>query len=359
MWRLVAADLTSSSILRAVLDSAVDGIALTDVAGNLLLSNRPLVRLVDELGIVREGTVIDRLLSIRDKVIDRDRYVETIERLRETPDQPSMDEFELLDHRVFIGFTSPVTDDEGRVVARLWTLRDVTRERELDRLKDEFVATVSHELRTPLTSMRGFLEMLRDGGSGPLTEEQERFLGVIQRSAERLQRLVGDLLFVARLDARGLQLDVGRVRLDEIVADCVESNGAVARLRTIDLRRAGGDAVGIPGDPERIAQLTANLVSNALKFTPEGGRVTVRTFVEGDTAVLEVEDTGIGIPAAEQEQLFERFFRSSTATRQAIPGTGLGLVIAKAIAEAHGGRISVRSEPGKGSCFRVELPRER
>ena len=109
-------------------------------------------------------------------------------------------------------------------------------------------------------------------------------------------------------------------------------------------------------DRERLAQLVSNLVSNAIKFTPAGGRVTARSFVEDGSAVIEVEDTGIGIPEAEQERLFQRFFRSSTATEQAIPGTGLGLVISKAIAEAHGGGISVRSAAGQGTCFKVRVP---
>jgi signal transduction histidine kinase len=114
----------------------------------------------------------------------------------------------------------------------------------------------------------------------------------------------------------------------------------------------------VTGDRERLSQLVGNLVSNALKFTPAGGHVTVRTFVDGSHAVIEVEDDGIGIPEAEQDRLFQRFFRSTTATEQAIPGTGLGLVISRAIAEAHGGTIDVRSEEGAGACFRVELPLE-
>ena len=112
----------------------------------------------------------------------------------------------------------------------------------------------------------------------------------------------------------------------------------------------------ITGDKERLSQLVGNLVSNALKFTPAGGRVAVRVFVDGARAVVEVEDTGIGIPAAEQDRLFQRFFRSSIATEQAIPGTGLGLAISRAIAEAHGGTVDVRSVAGAGACFRVELP---
>ncbi len=128
-------------------------------------------------------------------------------------------------------------DDRGGFLGRIWTLRDVTQERELDRLKDDFVATVSHELRTPLTSMMGFLEMIREGEAGELTDEQQRFLAIVYRSSERLQRLVGDLLFVARLDANGLQLQFGDVELDEIVRDAVESSGALARSREVSTRR--------------------------------------------------------------------------------------------------------------------------
>jgi two-component system phosphate regulon sensor histidine kinase PhoR len=345
--------------LRAVLDATVDGILLTDREGEVQLANRPMVRLGKELGLPLEGTAVDRLLSVEHRMTDPVGYREAMERLRDTPDEPSMDEFELADsRRVFQGFTSPVHIDSGVFVGRIWTLREVTQQRELDRMKDDFVATVSHELRTPLTSMMGFLEMLREGEAGPLTAEQDRFLSIVYRSSERLQRLVGDLLFVARLDASGLQLEFDDVRLGDVVADAVETVAALARSREIDLRLDAPPDGGLVvwGDRERLAQLVANLLSNALKFTSAGGWVAARTFADRGIAVLEVEDTGIGIPVAEQERLFQRFFRSSNATQQAIPGTGLGLVITKAIAEAHGGRVSVASVPGASTCFRVELP---
>jgi signal transduction histidine kinase/CHASE3 domain sensor protein len=348
-----------ANVLRAVLDSTVDGILLSDADGNVQLANRPVVALTRELGMTYEGTVVDRLLSVAGRMRDEDRYREAMERLRSSPDESTFDEFEdAASGRVFQGFTSPVWDDRGSSLGRVWTLREVTQQRELDRLKDEFVATVSHELRTPLTSMMGFLEMIREGEAGELTDEQKRFLAIVYRSSERLQRLVGDLLFVARLDANGLQLQFGEARLDEIVSDSVESSSALARSREVELVAELDNVPPVLGDKERLAQLVGNLVSNALKFTPAGGRVTARSFVDGNNAVIEIADTGIGIPQAEQSRLFQRFFRSSTATEQAIPGTGLGLVISKAIAEAHGGSIGVTSRPGEGTCFRVEIPLE-
>jgi signal transduction histidine kinase len=142
------------------------------------------------------------------------------------------------------------------------------------------------------------------------------------------------------------------------VRDAVESASALARSRGVSLV-AEIDAVPVvSGDKERLSQLVGNLISNALKFTPAGGSVIARAFVEHSRAVVEIEDTGIGIPLGEQSRLFQRFFRSSTATEQAIPGTGLGLVISRAIAEAHGGTIGVTSAPGEGTTFRVELPLE-
>src|SRR4051794_22886304 len=346
-----------ANVLRAVLDSTVDGILLSDADGEVQLANRPVIVLTRDLGMSYEGPVVDRLLSVADRMADPEAYRAAMERLRTNPDEPTFDEFEdKASGRAFQGFTAPVLDDRGRFLGRIWTLREVTDQRELDRLKDDFVATVSHELRTPLTSMMGFLEMVREGEAGELNDEQQRFLAIVYRSSERLQRLVGDLLFVARLDASGLQLHFADVEGTGGVRDAVESTAALARSRSIDLQAEWAEIPPVTGDRERLSQLVGNLISNALKFTPAGGTVTARTFTDGDGAVIEVSDTGIGIPQGEQGRLFQRFFRSSTATEQAIPGTGLGLVISRAIAEAHGGRISVRSTPGLGTSFRVELP---
>jgi signal transduction histidine kinase len=344
-------------VLRAVLDSTVDGILLTDVDGNVQLANRPMLRYAAELGFDQHGSATDRLLSIAPKVADGERFRATMERLRARPDEPSLDEFELVDpRRTFQGFTAPVRGDGGGFVGRIWTLREMTQERELERLKDDFVASVSHELRTPLTAILGFLELLRAGTPGPLTAEQARYVTIAHRSAERLQRLVGDLLFVAYLDASGLALRLGDVDLGAVVAEGVDAVSASAGAREIDLRHEPQTMPRVRGDRERLAQLVESLLENALKFTPSGGSVTARTFAEPGLVVLEVEDTGAGISTDDQQRLFARFVRAPVASAQAIPGLGLGLVIAKSIVDAHGGRLTVASEPGSGTCFRVELP---
>ena len=227
---------------------------------------------------------------------------------------------------------------------------------ELDRLKDEFVALVSHELRTPLTSIRGYLELVLDGEAGKVTDEQRQFLGVVERNANRLLDLVGDLLFLAQIEAGKLTLEVGAVDLAAVAAESVETSRPLAEEKDITLTLATSPLPLLAGDRARLAQLLDNLVSNAIKFTPEGGRVDVRASSARGNAVLEVRDTGMGISADEQEQVFERFFRTSRATEQAIQGTGLGLAISKAIVHAHGGRITLASNEGEGATFRVVIP---
>ena len=345
------------TVNRTVLDSTVDGICLTDPEGNIVLSNRPLIDFVIDLHLPPEGTVPERLLAVADRFTDPDAYRAAMLRIAAGPDGPTFDEFQFADtRRSFQGFTAPVRDSAGELVGRVWTLREVTAEREAARAKDDFVATVSHELRTPLTSIIGFLEMLLEDDPGNLSAEQRQHLEIVQRSSQRLMRQVGDLLFMARLDEAGLALAKEEVALDEVVAECVESQGALARHRQIELHYERGVVPPLRADRERLGQVTTNLLSNALKFTPEGGRIDVRTFAEDGHVVLEVEDTGIGIPEQERARLFERFFRSSIAHVHAVPGTGLGLAISKAIVEAHGGTIGAEPGSAGGSCFRVELP---
>jgi signal transduction histidine kinase len=231
-------------------------------------------------------------------------------------------------------------------------------EREAEILKDQFFALVSHELRTPLTSIIGYLELVLED-SEPLAPNQRRFLGVVDRNARRLLRLVGDLLFVAHVEAGRLALEMGEVDLRTLTTEAVEAARPRAEGKDLALEAVVDGVPPMAGDRDRLAQVLDNLVSNAVKFTPERGSVTVRLTAQDSQALIEVEDSGVGIPAAEQERLFERFFRASTATERAIPGVGLGLTIAKAIVEAHGGELDFESVVGAGTTFRVRLPLRR
>jgi len=228
-------------------------------------------------------------------------------------------------------------------------------ERQAERLKDEFFALVSHELRTPLTSIIGYLELVLEDEGG-LDADQRRFLSVVERNSRRLLRLVGDLLFVAQVEAGSLALERGSVELDALAREAVEAARPRAEDNGVTLQHELDPLPPLTGDRDRLAQVFDNLISNALKFTPAGGHVVVRVTSAGHVGVTEVRDTGMGIAAAEQERLFDRFFRSTTATEQAIPGVGLGLTIVKAVVEAHGGTISVSSQEGAGTTFRIELP---
>jgi signal transduction histidine kinase len=228
---------------------------------------------------------------------------------------------------------------------------------ELDRLKDEFVATASHELRTPLTSLSGYLEMSLDPAEGPLSPTRESHLRIVQRNADRLAMLVDQLLFLARADSQPLELDLRPVDLDGILNEAAETARPAARAKNIALLIETKVPQWALADRPHLLRIVDNLVTNAIKFTPHGGTVRLAARSEGGTAVLEVTDTGPGIPAAEQPDLFSRFSRGTNAIEQAIPGSGLGLAISQVIAEAHGTEIQLESTPGTGSTFHLALPR--
>jgi signal transduction histidine kinase len=248
-------------------------------------------------------------------------------------------------------------DEEGETVGYLFVAADVTQAREVSRLKDEFVGLISHELRTPLSSILGYLELMKDDEEHPLSEEQMQYLGVAERNAHRLLRLVGDLLFTAQVESGKFPLDAQDVAVEHIVTSAVESARPAANAAGITLIEEVEDSTPVThGDPLRLGQACDNLISNAIKFTPRGGTVTVTLKRIGQTAVITVRDTGMGIAESELDQLFARFFRASSATRNAVPGVGLGLTITKAIVIAHNGAMDVESEEGVGTCFSVTLP---
>ncbi|MFK4296037.1 two-component system phosphate regulon sensor histidine kinase PhoR [Arthrobacter sp. GAS37] len=232
---------------------------------------------------------------------------------------------------------------------------------ELDQAKTDFLTTVNHELRTPLTSITAYLDMIRSGAGGPLPAGVGRMVDVISRNAERLRRLIEDMLTVSHRDTSG-DLQLSRVNVGTLLRLVVSTLQPLADSRSLSLTvmHAPG-TMTVQADEAKLEQVFANIISNAIKFTPDGGHVAVSSGIASDpgtvpSVVVRVEDTGVGIPETEIDQVFTRFFRASNASTAAIPGSGLGLAIAHDIVERHSGRLDVESALGVGTTVSVRLP---
>lgn len=263
----------------------------------------------------------------------------------------------------YVATADDVTDrfeTQSALEAALMSEREaVERLIEIDKVKDRFVSSVSHELRTPITNIVGYLELLMDGVYGAPTAEQTRAMSRIELNSRRLLTLIDDLLTLSSMESLNQPRELSPVDLGAVIhrAEEIVRPGLLRRDLRLDIEVPDAKVV-IPGDAGQLERLVINLATNAVKFTLDGGVVTLRLLPPSGSVgpVIEVEDTGIGIPEADQEMLFSRFFRAAQAREAAVPGSGLGLSIAKSIAELHGGHISATSEYGVGSTFRVEFP---
>lgn len=254
---------------------------------------------------------------------------------------------------VLVGVPFPASPGEphGAVI----TFNDVSERRRVDRIRRDFVANASHELRTPLTSIRGFVEALEDGGLEE-PETAKRFLSRIRANADRMASLVDDLLALSRLESGAQPPSLEPLDCGAVATDVVASFAEIAARKSITLDSVQAPTAAVPGDGDRLRRILEHLVDNALKYTPDGGRVTVRVAPEGAGVVVSVEDSGPGIGPEHLPRLFERFYRVDTARSRELGGTGLGLSIVKHLAESMGASVSVASEPGQGSRFETHLP---
>lgn len=244
--------------------------------------------------------------------------------------------------------------DEIGALARSFN-RMAARLQEVDALKEQFYATVSHELRSPLTSAREAAHLLKQGGPGPLTEKQDKLVSIIHNSTDRLLRLVSQVLDYSRLSAGLLPIERRWMELDRAARRAVKEVRLQAEERGVAVNYDRSPApLELFADEDRVVQVLVNLLANAVRFTPAGGSVTLRTLDAGSDVELQVEDTGVGIPAQALPFLFERYRQAHSGHG----GTGLGLAIVRGLVEAHGGRVAVESEEGKGTRFSVLLPRK-
>ncbi|MGH2771983.1 MAG: sensor histidine kinase [Actinomycetota bacterium] len=234
----------------------------------------------------------------------------------------------------------------------------VDRLKELDRMKSDFVSSVSHELRTPLTSIMGYMELMDTEEDEPLGPTQDDYLKVIGRNAQRLLNLIEDLLTLSRIESGVFRVELKPVAVADLVAGANEAVMPALAGRNLQLVTQISDQLAtVSGDAGKLERALLNLLSNAIKFTPDGGTITIAALERGEFIEFSVADTGMGIPAQEQDALFTRFFRSSISQEKAIQGTGLGLTIVKTIVEQHGGTVGLESEPGTGTKVTFTIPR--
>jgi len=260
--------------------------------------------------------------------------------------------------RVIRSYSAPVRDEAGQVVGTVTVLRDATRDQELDRLKSEFLTVVSHELQTPLTAIKGALELVLDDDTGQLSRVQRRFLETIDRNSTRLIGLVGDLLDLSRLEAGRVELEPQPLDTPSLVRGALAAVSNLFEARGTDLRVDVPESVPpILGDRRRVEQILTNLLANAAKYTPAGGVVEVAASSVNGHVSLSVADNGPGVPEAERDIVFDKFYRGRSAQQRGEAGSGLGLAIVKSLVDLHGGSVRIEDSVPRGARFVVELPR--
>lgn len=335
--------------IAAILSGMVEGVLVVDEAGRLQQANAAACRMLalDDpppvgrryLELVRHPDVVAILAAGL-----QGRRADAVELV--LPTQPD---------RIVVGRGAPVAAPGAGAVL---VLHDVTDLRRADQIRRDFVANVSHELRTPLTAIRGYAEALLDDPP-PAPADARRFLAIIARHGERMQRLVDDLLWLARLDAGQERVDAVRCRLEDVVADLRSGlgPGLASRRQSLESRIASEAAV-VMADPAKLHDVLRNLVENASRYAPEGTTIRISSRAEHDRVLIAVEDEGPGVPPADLPRIFERFYRVDKARDRHGGGTGLGLAIARHLVGLHGGTIHAANRPDGGAVFTVALPRD-
>jgi two-component system phosphate regulon sensor histidine kinase PhoR len=326
--------------LDTVIQQVEDGVIITDPEGGILVANRT----VHALFHLDDTPLLGRPL----KEVFPNLELQYLFARRESlnPNQRRT-EITLADERVFNAHLTPIAGVGFAIV-----LNDITQLKELDRLKSEFVATVSHDLRSPLTTILGYVDLIER--AGPVTEQQKMFIRRIQNSVGSITTLISDLLDLGKIES-GIDTQKEPVQLNGIARNALEGIRSRAEAKQVRLDVSLDESIPpLNGNPVRLRQMIANLLDNAVKYTPEGGTITFSTRREQDQALVLVADSGIGIPSTELPYVFNKFYRATNV--QNTVGTGLGLSIVKSIAEIHGGRVWVDSGDGEGTNFTVVLP---
>ncbi len=346
----------------AILESIADGVLVLDGKQQVLLVNPTAEEILGVSGRVLEGTHLRHILGLGETPVQRELATSLYTHIRrkfETEGEELKPSFVRLEseNRVLAVSLAPLYAEIGDRPGLVAALRDVSREAEIDRMKNEFISTVSHELRTPLTSIKGYTDLLFLGRVGPLTGQQRDFLQVIKQNADRLSALVSDILDISRIETGRVRLSIEAIDLAAIIAGVVTTFQEAYDAKGLALiTHVPGHLPDVRGDADRVAQVLTNLLGNALQYTPAPGQVTVSAAVSGNFVRVSVADTGIGIAPEEQDRIFDRFYRADHPQVLEVSGTGLGLSIVKMFVEMLGGTVGVDSELGQGATFHITLP---
>ncbi len=336
--------------VKAILSSMEEGVIVIGRDERIILLNDPVYRMLDLRSRDTIGKSYWEILrneeinsSLKEALLEKKTVRKEIHLLTPADSQ-------------FLMQISPVVLEKGDLTGVVAVFHDVTEFNKLAQMRSDFVANVSHELKTPLTTIKGFVETLKEGALND-PQKAERFLDFIKTHTERLELLVNDLLSLASIESKEVEMRWGGVRIPEVVqtamAICKES--IRQKKLTVEISFPE-DLPPVRADAGKLEQVFLNLLDNAVKFTPAGGRITVSAVQEGGYVRTDFRDTGVGIAADHLPRIFERFYRVDKARNREQGGTGLGLSIVKHIVEAHEGKVSVQSEPEKGSQFSVYLP---
>lgn len=337
--------------MEAILKDMADAVIASDEKGRIILFNPAAERMfgVEEREVA--GSYV--LEAVRSHELDG-----LIKRSL-TTGSAQMEELHLYSpaEKFLRAHTTPLRDGRGGVGGVVTVVQDITELRKLERVRAEFVSNASHELRTPVTAIKGFVDTLLDDPSQD-PETVRKFLDIIGKQTDRLARLIKDLLDLTKIESRRSEISKRPVNIREVAEESVSMLAPQARAKAITVELAiPEDFPQVPADPDMLSEVFMNLLDNAIKYTPDGGRVTVGGEASEAFVTIWVKDTGIGIPAQHLSRVFERFYRVDKARSRELGGTGLGLAIVKHIVERHGGSVSVESEVGRGSTFVFTLPR--
>jgi PAS domain S-box-containing protein len=350
---------------RAILESIADGVLVLDHKGRVLLVNPAAEEMLGISAMVLEGDHFRHMLGLGEEVVHRDLAQGLYSELRRWLEATEEDAAQLQagavrlesGNRVLAVNVAPLLTTIGQTPGLVAALRDISREAEVERLKNEFISTVSHELRTPMTSIKGYTDLLFLGMAGGLSDAQRNFLQIIKSNADRLTALVNDILDISRIETGRLRLTIEPLDLGELIDQTTTSFQEQYREKGLTLEWEEPEKLPqVRGDAARVTQVLSNLIANAWQYTPSGGHVLVTVYEKDGFLQVDVADTGIGIGPDDIARVFDRFYRADRSAVREAEGTGLGLSIVKMFVEMLGGEIWIESELDVGSTFSFTLP---